>query len=246
VQISLPDNLPEHVVRVLTSFVEAARAAFDGDLRAIVLYGSGAEGSLRPGSDVNVLVLLAAFDAAKAEQVREPLRAAHAAARLVAMFVTERELQPAMEAFAVKFGDIRRRRFVLFGSDPFANAVIPRESAIVRLRQTLLNLTLRMREIYISRGAQDEQLVRAIGEMAGPLRACAATLRELQGKAVPSAREAFSQAAAELLGEAGAGELTASITEARQSGALPAGKPAQTFRALLDIAQRLGSEAQSL
>lgn len=245
-QATLPANLPEHVARVLNSFVDAAQRAFASELRAIILYGSAAEGLLRPGSDVNLLVLLSAFDAAKADQLREPLRAAHAAARLAAMFVTEVELQPAIESFAVKFGDIRRRRLVLFGSDPFENAVIPRESAIIRLRQTLLNLAMRMREIYVSRGAQEEQLVRAIGEMAGPLRACAATLRELQGKVAPSGKEAFAHAASEQLGDAAAAALTASITEARQTGVLPAGQPAETFRALMDIAQRLWSEAKTL
>jgi hypothetical protein len=116
----------------------------------------------------------------------------------------------------------------------------------VRLKQTLLNLTLRMREIYIARGLHDEQLVKAIGEMAGPLRACAATLRELQGKSVPSGKEALAQAANEVLGEVGSSELMASISEARQSGALPAGKSAATFRALLELAQRLWAEAQPL
>jgi hypothetical protein len=231
---------------VLNSFVDAARAAFGDELIAIILYGSAVDGSLRPNSDVNVLVLLSAFDPVKAERMREPLRTAHAAARLLAMFVTESELQPAMEAFAVKFGDIRRRRHLLFGTDPFASAVIPRESTVVRLKQTLLNLTLRMREIYIARGLHDEQLSKAIGEMAGPLRACAATLRELQGQPVPSGKEALAHAAKDILGEAAAGELMANTSEARQAGALPAGKSAATFRALLELAQRLWAEAQTL
>ena len=37
-------NLP-NVDRVLTEFVAKARSAFDNDLRAVVLYGSGAEGT---------------------------------------------------------------------------------------------------------------------------------------------------------------------------------------------------------
>jgi predicted nucleotidyltransferase len=67
------------VDRVLESFVEAARSCLGSDLRSIVLYGSAAEGRLRQTSDVNAIVILAAFDAAKVDQLREPLRTAHAA-----------------------------------------------------------------------------------------------------------------------------------------------------------------------
>jgi hypothetical protein len=46
-------NLPPRVQEVLRDFVEAARGAFGPDLRAVVLYGSAAEGRLRATSDVN-------------------------------------------------------------------------------------------------------------------------------------------------------------------------------------------------
>src|SRR6185295_2742725 len=111
-----PENiptLPPNVDRVLTEFVNESRKAFDHDLSAVVLYGSGAEGKLRATSDVNVLLVLTHFDREKADQLRKPLRLAHAAIRLKAMFLLESELQTAVKAFAVKFADILRRRRVL-------------------------------------------------------------------------------------------------------------------------------------
>jgi predicted nucleotidyltransferase len=152
------DTLPPNVGHVLTGFVEAARSAFGHDLRAVVLYGSGAEGKLRATSDVNVLLVLSEFDRKKADQLREPLRLAQAAIRLRAMFLLESELHPVMQAFAVKFADILRRRRVLYGNDPFEGISISRGDAIVRLKQTLLNLTLRLREAYIARRLLDDHL----------------------------------------------------------------------------------------
>ncbi len=174
-------TLMPNVDRALTEFVGEARRAFDTDLRAVVLYGSGAEGKLRVTSDVNVLLVLSAFEQNKADQLREPLRLAQAAIRLRTMFLLEPELQPAIAAFAVKFADIIRRRRVLYGDDPFAGLSISRGDAIVRLKQTLLNLTLRLREAYIARSLREEQLVAMIADMAGPLRSCAAALLELEG-----------------------------------------------------------------
>src|SRR5262245_38266709 len=99
-------DLPEPVDRVLAGFVDAAESALGPDLRSIVLYGSAAEGKLRKTSDVNVMVVLAAFNPERVDKLREPLRAAHAAVELEAMFLLEKEIPAAVEAFAVKFADI--------------------------------------------------------------------------------------------------------------------------------------------
>jgi predicted nucleotidyltransferase len=238
--------LPPNVERALHSFTESARAAFDQDLLSIVLYGSAAEGLLRPSSDVNVLVLLSKFSQAKAEQLREPLRVAQAAIRLSAMFLIDSELQSAVESFAVKFGDIIRRRQILFGSDPFAAVSISRDASIVRVRQTLLNLTLRMREAYIGRGLMEEQRVTMIANMAGPLRSCAATILELRGTEVSSARDAINDLAASLTDKTSANELMKLLSQARQTGILPPGASEPALFQLIELARLMWRCAEAL
>ena len=238
--------LPPDVERGLKSFTESARAAFVEDLSSIILYGSAAEGLLRPSSDVNVLVLLSRFGQAKAEQLREPLRIAQAAIRLSAMFVTESELPAAMECFAVKFGDIIRRRQILCGSDPFEAMSISRAASIVRVRQTLLNLTLRMREAYIGRGLRPEQRVAMIANMAGPLRACAATLLELRGTSVSSARDALCDLAPSLIDQTSAAELMKLLSQARQTGSLPPDVSEAALFQLIELARLMWACADAL
>jgi predicted nucleotidyltransferase len=239
-------TLPPNVGHVLTTFVEEARRAFEKDLRAVVLYGSGAEGKLRPTSDVNVLLVLSEFDQKRADQLRDPLRLAQAAIRLRAMFLLESELHPAMQAFAVKFADIIRRRRVLYGDDPFAGISISRGDAIVRLKQTLLNLTLRLREAYIARGMREEQLVAMIADMAGPLRSCAATLLELEGQTVESPTAALHQVAASLPDAAAQAEGISRISEARQKKALALGVAAPTLFHLIELARSMWTRAAAL
>ena len=239
-------TLPPNVNRVLTEFVGEARRAFDTDLRAVVLYGSGAEGKLRATSDVNVLLVLSAFDQNKADQLREPLRLAQAAIRLRTMFLLESELHPAMEAFAVKFADIIRRRRVLFGDDPFVGVSISRGDAIIRLKQTLLNLTLRLREAYIARSLREEQLVAMIADMAGPLRSCAAALMELEGRPSGSPKEALHQVAASLPNGAERAEEISRISEARQKQTLAPGVAAPTLFHLIELARSMWTRAAAL
>lgn len=239
-------TLPQNVTSVLKEFIDSAKRAFGDDLKSVVLYGSGAEGKLRPTSDVNLILVLAAFTQQQADQLREPLRLAQAAINLRAMFILEAELRPATEAFAVKFADIARRRRVLYGSDPFASVSVSRDDAVFRLKQTLLNLTLRMREAYIARSLREEQVAALIADVAGPLRSCASTLLELEGTPASSAKEALERVFASLPdGPARAGEMQL-ISEARQLHALPQGIGAPALFHLIELARVMGARAAAL
>lgn len=173
---SMVRDLPSPVAQVVNEFADAAVNAFGQDLRSIVLYGSGAEGKLRAASDVNLILVLSVFDQSKADRLCAPLRTAQAAIRLAAMFLLESEISSAVEAFPVKFYDILHRHRVLYGNDPFSSLSIPQRASIVRLKQVLLNLKLRLRASYVLRGLREEQLALMVADAAGPLRSCAFTL----------------------------------------------------------------------
>jgi predicted nucleotidyltransferase len=238
-------DVPSRVREVLGDFVDAARGAFGSDLRAVVLYGSAAEDRLRATSDVNVILVLGAFDRTRAEALREPLRVAQAAVRLAAMFLLESEIPAAAEAFSVKFADILRRRRVLFGDDPFTRLAISRPAEITRLKQVLLNLILRLRAAYVLRSLREEQVAVLVAEAAGPLRACAATLVELEGQPAGSAREALQRVAAALPGS-GAEESLARLSEAREQRVLPAGVAGPTLFHLIELAEAMRDRAGRL
>jgi predicted nucleotidyltransferase len=239
-------TLPDPISRTLSGFIESAREAFGDDLRSVVLYGSAAEGHLRPSSDINLLVLLASFDRDKADKIRNPLRVARAAAGLKAMFLLEQELRPASEAFAVKFSGLLRSRRVLYGIDPFVDLTIAREAMIRRLKQTLLNLLLRLREAYVARGLREEQLAAVIADSAGPLRSCAATLLESEGSTVESPKAAFEKVAAQLASGSDWTALMSVVSESRQNKALPPGVAAATLFNLIELTRLMWLRAEAL
>jgi len=223
------EQLPEQVRQLLNGLTDAARQSFGQDLVSLVLFGSAAEGRLRPTSDLNLLIILKRFERGAVDTFREPLRLAQVAARATAMFVLEPELPLAAEAFAVKFADIARRHCVLHGEDIVAHLTASREARKLRLRQVLMNLTLRLRERYATASLREEQLAIVIAEAAGPLRAAAFTLCELEGQVASSPRAALEKVTATLEG-ADWGRLLEAITQARQSRSLPAGTgPAVLF-----------------
>jgi predicted nucleotidyltransferase len=238
-------QLPEIVAKNLQQFVSAATEALGPDLRSIVLYGSAAEGRLRATSDVNLLVVLAAWNPGRLDAIREPLRNAHAAIRLSAMFVVEGELPAAAEAFAVKFADIMRRRRVLCGIDPFSGLLVSRSAEITRLRQVLLNLLMRMRERYLSVSLREEQAARVLAQVSGPLRASAAALLELSGKPAASPKAALETVVGGVPGT-GWQEVLASLSQVREGQALPKGVAPATLLRLIDLAAAMCMQAQKI
>src|SRR5262245_47757604 len=181
---------------VLSGFITALQEHCGPALVSVVLFGSAADNKLTAQSDVNVLVVLRTFDPAAMAQIRDQYLVAEAAIALRAMFVLESELPSAAELFGQKFADIRRRHRIIFGQDVIANLDVPRTARIFRLRQVLLNLVLRLREAYMSRAQQPEQVIRVLADALGPMRAAAATLLELEGVAKPEADAALRSVAA--------------------------------------------------
>ena len=233
------------VETILGEFVDRARAAFGDDLRSAIVYGSAAEDSLRKTSDVNLVLVLAAFEREKADRLRDPLRLARAVIRLTVMFLLESEIDSAMQAFAVKFDDILHRRRVILGADPFATLSIPRAASIGRLNQVLLNLSIRLREAYVARSLREDQLALVVADAAGPLRASAATLLGLEGAPAASPKEALQRITSVLPGDRWAEVLT-NLSEAREQGHLAPGAAAATLFGLIDLAIAMRTRALRL
>jgi hypothetical protein len=238
-------DLPAPVATALTAFVSAAAASLDSNLRSIVLFGSGAENRLRATSDVNVAVVLGAFDGERVAALSETLLAVRAAVRLNVMWLLEGEIPHAAEAFAVKFADILRRRRVLWGSDPFQQLSVPREMAIARLRQVLMNLVMRLRAGYAMYSQHEERMAALVADAAGPLRASAAEILELEGTPVMAPREALERIVRTLPGADWA-RVLAGISEARETRAVEPGTAGPMLLGVIDLAGHLLGRAAAL
>lgn len=223
---------------VLAELVRAAAEALGADLISVLLFGSAAEGRLRANSDVNVLMLLRAFDAQRIDALREPLRLANSAARVEVMFLLEQELPVAAELFAVKFNDIRSRHRLLYGSNPVQTLPIEPTELRRRLREVLLNLAIRLRERYALISLREEQLAAVVAEVAGPLRASATALLQLQQRVAASPREALEIVAAATRDDDFI-QAVALLPQARQQQALPPGQAGPALLALSRLASHL-------
>lgn len=181
------------VKRALADFVSAQQSTFGTALHSITLFGSAAEGRMRPSSDVNLMTVLTSVDRAALARLSRHYRAAHAAARISCMFIRLDEIPAAYRSFAVKFEDIANRRRILVGADPFAGLEMSADDMRRRVREDLLNLALRLRErtVFLSDGP--EQFDTLIFEISSAVRVAAAAILWLEGAPGLAPREALEQ-----------------------------------------------------
>ncbi len=135
--------------------------------------------------------MISSFPSEAAAAISAPLRFAESAIKLRVMFLLDSEIPSAAQAFAQKFNDISKRRQVLFGADPFAGISPPREALQRQVEQVLLNLGIRLRERAASDWRQEDLLGRALSDAVGPLRACAQSILELDGRSADSPKAAL-------------------------------------------------------
>jgi predicted nucleotidyltransferase len=237
-------DLPKAPGIIVTNLLVSVRRVFTDDLRSVVLYGSGAEGRLRATSDINLLIVLSAFSPARATELRSSFTSAGSAANLKAMFLLESEVGSALELFAEKFSDILRRRRVLYGPDPFAGITISRGSEIWRLKQVLLNLTLRLREAYVEHGSTPERVSGLIADFAGPIRSCAATLFQLEGRGAIQPKEALGEFVSSLEGDWA--DVMAHISETRERVRLSPDIADATMFRLIELTTLLRTRVEAM
>jgi predicted nucleotidyltransferase len=240
-----PADLMATAERALDELVRAARRALEDDLLSVVLYGSAAEGRLRPASEVNLLFVFARLDAVRLGRLREPLRIAQAAVRLSPMLVLRDELRAACDAYPDKFADLTRRRRVLYGEDVVGAVAPTRAASIARLGQVLLNHALRLRRGYALLSLRDEQATRALAEATGSIRVCAATLLELRAEPVTSPRQALSRWAEPLAGQPYTALLD-QMARAHAGESLPLGAAGPALLLLSELALRLRGDVLGL
>jgi predicted nucleotidyltransferase len=131
-------DLPATVREVLEEFLRSLTEVIGPELECVLLFGSAAEGRLRPTSDVDLAVLATKLKETQLSALRAPLKTGRAAVGLTVMFLESAEFSDACESFSMKFADMKVRHRVLYGEDPFAGADIPRDAATLRFSGKLL------------------------------------------------------------------------------------------------------------
>ena len=141
----------------LAELVSRLKEAAGKNLESVVLYGSAASGTYRPGtSDLNVLCTLVTMDVHELQllapvvlwwtrEEKEP----------TPLFFLTEELQRSTDVFPIESLDLKRAHRVLFGRDSVANLEIPMNLHRVQVERDLRLLLLRLRQHVLHAGKNE-------------------------------------------------------------------------------------------
>lgn len=136
---------------VQEEFLPLVQDVFGERLRSVVLYGSGADGSYRPGvSDVNVLILL---DEPQPELLERLAKEGHRKMkkrRITPMVVSEEEYRRGTDVFPMEYLDIRDRHITLYGSDVTGELEFSETHLRQQLEQQLRGSLFSLRQLVLS------------------------------------------------------------------------------------------------
>ncbi len=158
--------------RSLESFSDTLNEQLDGELAALVLFGS-ATGShyAEDFSDVNVLIVLDPPSTTALATIRSAL-ADHDPAPIDPLIVAQDELAQLPEAFPIETADLKAARRVLCGDDPIQDLDVRSDAVCRQLTTELLGKTMRLRSVYAqARKPSDQQLRTMLSQAVSPFSA---------------------------------------------------------------------------
>jgi len=142
---------------MLRSYVAEVARIFGPTLEGILLYGSAARGDYLPGrSNLNLMVILSAHDAAKLGQYAKVHRRWQKEGIVVPLFLTEREVRTGADCFPLEYLDVEHAHVRLKGRDPFPELSINLRNLRAQCEQEIRGNLLRLRQRFVEGAGKPE------------------------------------------------------------------------------------------
>ena len=151
------EGLPEETQKLVQAYARDVKAAFGDRLEGLLIYGSAVRGEFLPGrSNLNLLMLLASYDAATLKLYGPLHRRWSKEQVVVPLFLTEAELNRSSAVFPLEFLEMQEHHRVLGGRDPFVGFHVKTDRLKDQVIQGFAAHVLRLRQRYVEGGGTDD------------------------------------------------------------------------------------------
>ena len=131
----------------LTNLVDRMKAAFSGQLKAAILYGSAAMDDWNEhSSDLNVLCVLGQLTTRELAQSEPVFRWWREQGNPPPLLMSEQEVRTSTDCFPMEFHDMQAHRRVLYGEDIIAGLTIDRSFYRAQVEHELRAKQIRLRQ----------------------------------------------------------------------------------------------------
>lgn len=151
------EGLQEETQKMLQTYARQVKAAFGEKLEGLLIYGSAVRGEFLPGrSNLNMLLLVAAYDAATLKQYAPVHKRWSKEGIVTPLFVTDHDLHSISSLFPIEFLEIQEHHRVLGGRDPFVGFHLDTTRLADAVRQGLAGHVLRLRQRFAESGGAND------------------------------------------------------------------------------------------
>ena len=151
------EGLPGETQKLLQTYTRDVKEVLGEQLEGLLLYGSAVRGEFLLGrSNLNILLLVGAYDSALLKQYSALHRKWSKEKILVPLFLTEEELRASAAVFPLELLEIQEQHQVLGGRDPFIGFQVPTNRLREAVVQGLTGNLLRLRQRYVEGGGADD------------------------------------------------------------------------------------------
>lgn len=135
--------------------VEALRARYGAELKAVIAYGSATGPDFLPGrSDVNLLVVVSAVSLEVLDTARETA-SAWRRGRIRPILMSADDVPRSLDVFPIEATDIRERGVVLYGADLYRDVQVQPEDVRRQCEFELKRHLMMFRQGYLAGGPRD-------------------------------------------------------------------------------------------
>ena len=145
--------------KLISEFVERIRAAAEGNLVSVILYGSGAEGEFHPEySDLNLLCVLRDASFGSLNKIADVVEWWRSKKHHPPLVFTLSELKASADTFSIEFIDMKQRHRVVHGEDVLGNLNVPMTFHRAQLEYELREKLFLLRQHLLVAGSDEKQL----------------------------------------------------------------------------------------
>lgn len=180
----------------LDDLVAQLQAAFDAELRAVVLYGSAAAGEHIPKkSDTNVLVLVESLAPERLSAASAAVSAWTNAGNAPPLMLTMKEWRGSADIFAMEYADILERHRVLHGELP-TNIQVQATDLRLQLEHEAMGTLLQLRRGALAIGHNPKEQLARLEQASSTVMVLFRALLRMHGEKPPHDSAALSERAA--------------------------------------------------
>lgn len=144
-------KIPHSPEDIFGEFVNDLRAAYNGDLESVLLYGSGAKGEyIRKKSDINFLVVLSENGIGQLHKSFDLVKKWSKRKVAIPLFMTKGYIESSLDSFPIEFLSMKQNYQVVFGEDVLANIDIPQNELRLECEEQVKGKLLHLREGFLS------------------------------------------------------------------------------------------------